>query len=103
MAFQKLDHKPLPEADMIHRSKSLLSDILKRRTVRDFSDKPVPVDIIIDAVKAASSAPSGANKQPWHFVVVKDPKVKKAIPWRFPTRGILINIYFGKEILYFHG
>ena len=77
MAFQKLEHKTLLEADMIHRSKSFLSDILKRRTVRDFSDKPVPVDIIIDAVKAASSAPSGANKQPWHFVVVKDPEIKK--------------------------
>ena len=79
MAFQKLDHKPLPEADMIARSQSFLADILQRRTVRDFSDKPVPVDIIIDAVKAASSAPSGANKQPWHFVVVKDPEVKKEI------------------------
>jgi len=51
MAFQKLDHKPLPEADMIHRSQSFLADILKRRTVRDFSDKPVPIDIITDAVK----------------------------------------------------
>ena len=79
MAFQKLEYKTLQEADMIHRSKSFLSDILKRRTVRDFSDKPVPVDIIIDAVKAASSAPSGANKQPWHFVVVKDPEIKKEI------------------------
>ena len=79
MAFQKLDHKPLPEADMIHRSQSFLADILKRRTVRDFSDKPVPIDIITDAVKVASSAPSGANKQPWHFVVVKDPEVKKEI------------------------
>ena len=79
MAFQKLDHKPLPEADMIHRSQSFLADILQRRTVRDFSDKPVPVDIITDAVKTASSAPSGANKQPWHFVVVKDPEVKKEI------------------------
>ena len=79
MAFQKLDHKPLPEADMIHRSQSFLADILKRRTVRDFSDQPVPVDIITDAVKTASSAPSGANKQPWHFVVVKDPEVKKEI------------------------
>ena len=79
MAFQKLDHKPLPEADMIHRSQSFLVDILKRRTVRDFSDKHVPIDIITDAVKVASSAPSGANKQPWHFVVVKDPEVKKEI------------------------
>ena len=79
MAFQKLGHKSLPEAEMIQRSQSFLADILKRRTVRDFSDKPVPVDIITDAVKVASSAPSGANKQPWHFVIIKDPEVKKEI------------------------
>ena len=79
MAFQKLDHKPLPEAEMIHRSQSFLANILKRRTIRDFSDKPVPVDIITNAVKAASSAPSGANKHPWHFVIVKDLEIKKEI------------------------
>jgi len=47
--------------------------------VRDFSNKPVPLKIIMNAVKAAASAPSGANKQPWHFVIVKDSAVKKEI------------------------
>ena len=50
-----------------------------RRTIRDFSDKSIPLEIIKNAIKAASSAPSGANKQPWHFVIVQDPGVKKEI------------------------
>ena len=76
MAFQKLDFNRLSESDMIFRSQSFYSDIVKRRTVRDFSSKEVPFEIIKNAVKSASSAPSGANKQPWHFVIVKDLKVK---------------------------
>ena len=76
MAFQKLDFNRLSESDMIFRSQSFYLDIVKRRTVRDFSSKEVPFEIIKNAVKSASSAPSGANKQPWHFVIVKDPKVK---------------------------
>ena len=76
MAFQKLDFNRLSESDMIFRSQSFYSNIVKRRTVRDFSSKEVPFEIIKNAVKSASSAPSGANKQPWHFVIVKDPKVK---------------------------
>ena len=76
MAFQKLDFNRLSESDMIFRPQSFYSDIVKRRTVRDFSSKEVPFEIIKNAVKSASSAPSGANKQPWHFVIVKDPKVK---------------------------
>ena len=76
MAFQKLDFNRLSESDMIVRSQSFYSDIVKRRTVRDFSSKEVPFEIIKNAVKSASSAPSGANKQPWHFVIVKDAKVK---------------------------
>lgn len=76
MAFQKLDFNRLSESDMIFRSQSFYSDIVKRRTVRDFSSKEVPFEIIKNAVKSASSAPSGANKQPWHFAIVKDSKVK---------------------------
>ncbi len=76
MAFQKLDFNRLSESDMIFRSQSFYLDIVKRRTVRDFSSKEVPFEIIKNAVKSASSAPSGANKQPWHFVIVKDPKIK---------------------------
>jgi nitroreductase len=47
--------------------------------VRDFSDKPVPIEIIENCIKAAGTAPSGANLQPWHFVVVSDPEIKKKI------------------------
>jgi nitroreductase len=51
----------------------------RRRTVRDFSDRDVPLDLIKSAVATAGTAPSGANMQPWRFVVVRDPAVKKKI------------------------
>jgi iodotyrosine deiodinase len=50
-----------------------------RRSVRDFSDEPVPRDLIETAIRAAGSAPSGANRQPWHFVAVDDPDLKRRI------------------------
>jgi len=79
MAFQKLQFNLLPKTKMLNNSKSFLTKISLRRSVRDFSDKPVPIDLIINAVKAAASAPSGANKQPWYFAVVNDPVIKKDI------------------------
>jgi nitroreductase len=79
MAFQKLDHDIISKKDSRERSKNFLSSIARRRTVRDFSDRPVPIDIITNAVRAAASAPSGANKQPWHFTIVKDPLIKNQI------------------------
>lgn len=51
----------------------------KRRSVRDFSDKPVPASVLKDAILAAGTAPSGANMQPWHFVVVQDQEIKQKI------------------------
>ena len=51
----------------------------KRRSVRDFSDQPVPASVLEDAILAAGTAPSGANMQPWHFVVVQNPEVKRKI------------------------
>ena len=51
----------------------------RRRTVREFSDRPVPRDIIEDALRAAGTAPSGANLQPWHFVVVSSADAKRRI------------------------
>src|SRR5882724_10240761 len=50
-----------------------------RRTVRDFSDKPIPPAIIQQCIQAAATASSGANLQPWHFVVVTDPQIKRQI------------------------
>ena len=79
MAFQKLKFDRLPEPDMLERSRTFLINISKRRTVRDFGSKKVPIELISNAIKAASLAPSGANKQPWHFVVVKEPTIKKEI------------------------
>ena len=79
MAFQKLQFNLLPKTKMLNHSKSFLTNISSRRSVRDFSDEAVPIELITNAVKAAASAPSGANKQPWHFVVVNDPLIKKEI------------------------
>lgn len=74
-----LDFRELPPEEMLRRSRAFLDAIRRRRTVRRFSDRPVPREIIEDAVLAAGSAPSGANQQPWHFAVVSDPATKRAI------------------------
>jgi len=65
--------------EMRDRLDEFYADIDRRRTVREFSDRPVPRDIIETALKAANTAPSGANLQPWHFAVVSGPETKKKI------------------------
>ena len=79
MQFQRLEFKNYSEKNMTKQSKSFFEMIKTRRTVRDFSEKSIPEGVIKNAVKVAASAPSGANKQPWHFVIVKDPDIKKKI------------------------
>ena len=79
MAFQKLQFNLLQKSEMLNCSRSFLANIKTRRSVREFSDSPHPIELITNAVKAASLAPSGANKQPWHFVIVKDLLIKKEI------------------------
>jgi len=83
MAKSKLiplpNYKEYPREEMLGRSRSLLEDLLRRRTVRDFSDRKVPKEIIDNCLAVANSAPSGANKQPWHFIIVSDPLIKKKI------------------------
>lgn len=64
---------------MLERSRELFQEMNQRRTVRDFSDRPVPKEIIEYILKTASTAPSGANKQPWTFCVVSDPEIKSKI------------------------
>ena len=64
---------------MINISEMFFDKMNKRRSVRTFSSKSIPIEVIKNAVKTASTAPSGANKQPWHFVLVKNPKIKKEI------------------------
>jgi nitroreductase len=65
--------------EMRHRISAFFESMQRRRTVREFSDRAVPIDIIRTALAAAGTAPSGANLQPWHFVVVSDPSIKHRI------------------------
>ncbi|MBT3746240.1 MAG: nitroreductase family protein, partial [Actinobacteria bacterium] len=67
------------ETEMLARAQEFYAEVDQRRSVRMFSDAPVPRELIELAVKAASTAPSGAHKQPWTFVATQDPVVKAAI------------------------
>jgi len=64
---------------MRKRAKNFYEEVKRRRTVRDYSDRQVPMEIIEDCLRAAGTAPNGANMQPWHFVVVSDSNIKKQI------------------------
>ncbi len=72
-------HSELSVELMQRRAAAFYGDIRRRRTVRHFSDRTVPRDIIEHCIRAAATAPSGANMQPWHFVVVSDPTIKQRI------------------------
>ncbi len=72
-------YRSYPEEEMIRRAQDFYSDIKRRRTIRTFADRSVPREVIEDCLRAAGTAPSGANLQPWHFVVVTDPNVKQQI------------------------
>lgn len=73
------DYREYPAAEMQRRADEFLAEIRRRRSVRAFSDRPVPHAIIEAAITAAGTAPNGANLQPWHFVAVSDPAVKQQI------------------------
>ncbi len=73
------EYRLIPEAEMIQRAESFADDLHRRRSIRDFASTPVPAEIISDCVRAAASAPSGANRQPWHFAVVSDSEIKSQI------------------------
>lgn len=68
-----------PEDEMKERAKEFYQELKRRRSVREFSDEPIPEDVIENCLLAAGTAPNGANKQPWHFVVITDPGTKKKI------------------------
>ncbi len=72
-------YREYPVDEMRERVEAFYAEINRRRTVREFSDRPVPRDIIETALKAAGTAPSGANLQPWHFVVVSGAEARKKI------------------------
>jgi iodotyrosine deiodinase len=74
--FEALEFSEKTPDEMRERALEFYQQIKRRRTVREFSDRPVPREIIENALKAAGTAPSGANMQPWHFVVVSNPEIK---------------------------
>jgi len=73
------EFRAYPIEEMRQRLGDFYADVSRRRTVRDFSDRPVPRDIIETALRAANTAPSGANLQPWHFAVISGPNTKRRI------------------------
>jgi len=74
-----LEFERLPADEQRVRLAAFQTRMVKRRTVRHYSSEPVPDDLIDRAIALAGSAPSGANLQPWRFVVVRDPEIKRRI------------------------
>ncbi len=77
--FHPLEFHELPVEEMQKRAASFSEHMSRRRTVREFSRRELPEGVIENCIRAAATAPSGANLQPWHFVLVSDPAVKKRI------------------------
>ena len=77
--FIPLQTQKLSEKEVIAKSENYYKKISKRRSVRDFSDKEIPREVIESILKAAGSAPSGANKQPWTFCVISNTELKSEI------------------------
>jgi len=73
------DRVQLPEADSLAAAEGYLAYMRKRHSVRDYSRQPVPEAVITACIAAAGTAPSGANRQPWHFVAISDPAMKARI------------------------
>ncbi len=75
--FEPLKFERLSEGEQNRRSEEFAGRMLRRRSVRHFSREPAPIALIKRAIRVAGSAPSGANQQPWTFVVVSDPDLKR--------------------------
>lgn len=75
--FVPLAFERLPDDEQLARSRAFLEELRRRRTVREFSAEPVPYELVENAIATAGTAPSGAHQQPWTFVVVSDPDVKR--------------------------
>lgn len=69
----------VPVEAALDRVRRFTDELVTRRTIRDFDRRPVPAGVLREAVRAAASAPSGANVQPWRFVVVTDPAIKRSL------------------------
>ena len=79
MKFEKYSFKKKSFKNMVAHSNELMREMLNRRSIRNFSSEEIPDLVIKNVLKTAMTAPSGANKQPWKFVVVKDLSIKKKI------------------------
>tara|TARA_B100001564_G_scaffold355079_1_gene366771 strand:+ start:539 stop:1192 length:654 start_codon:yes stop_codon:yes gene_type:complete len=79
MKFERYSYKKKNNQEMIDHSHSFLQLMLSRRSIRDFSSKKISDEVIENILKTAISSPSGANKQPWSFVIVKNKNIKKKI------------------------
>lgn len=77
--FIQLAYTPVTPEACLRRSAQLFEDMNRRRSVRQFSERPVARVVIQNLIRTASTAPSGAHKQPWTFVAVSDPKIKTEI------------------------
>ena len=73
------DYIEYPPAEMLARSEAFYQNIKRRHSIRQFSDRQVPKEIIENCIKAAGTAPSGANHQPWHFVAIHSQDVKRQV------------------------
>ncbi len=78
-SFVSLEFQRLPIEDTLQRSRAFLASMSKRRSIRAFSPDPVPFEAIKDAIATAATTPSGANQQPWTFVIVSDPRIKRSM------------------------
>ena len=72
-------YREYPPETMLERAREFADDMQRRRTVRHFSSRPVPRKLIEQCLRAAAAAPSGANQQPWRFVAVSEPGLKRRI------------------------
>ncbi|MBM3906748.1 MAG: nitroreductase family protein [Gemmatimonadetes bacterium] len=72
-------YREYPADEMLRRARDFNAELQRRRTVRQFSDRPVAQEVIEQCLLAAGSAPSGAHQQPWHFVAISDPELKRRI------------------------
>ncbi len=77
--FMPLLFERIPDEESINRSAAFAEQLRRRRSVRSFSSDPVPLEAIENAIRAAGTSPSGANQQPWRYVVVQDPETKRRI------------------------
>ncbi len=77
--FVTLDYREYPVEEMKQRAEAFYKDMDRRRTVRDYTDREVPLEVIENAVRTAGTAPSGAHKQPWTFVLVRDPEIRQKV------------------------